>query len=189
MFDPIVSAIERFITDFSWRRLVIWVLFIGFLGVLMVAYESYTDHFRLAKLEKATSLLAKLTELEQDSSINKDERLRSVYDEIAVELNSVVRRAKTRPFIGGTLLKGVVGASPWILFLLLTLVPGIRKGEKYTGSLFLGLFILIVMFGSIGMLLPNSLGPLILYVVYPLGHFALVVIFILRWQARKKKAA
>lgn len=70
MLDPVFQFAEKFITDFSWRRLALFFSFIALLALTLVVYEWQTATFELSKYERAAALLQELETLSK--SDNKD---------------------------------------------------------------------------------------------------------------------
>jgi len=187
MFESVFQAFERLVTDFSWRRLLFWVLFVTVLGGSFMIFERYTGQFKLRKLERATALLERLETLRQHPSVFQDSALAATYRGIRDQLGDLLKPADLRPSVSPIVWRGMAAAAPWLL-IALAFVPGLRRGEAGMGSAVVGVLIIGIVFAGIGVLLPDSFGELVLYVVYPGGSFLGFLIVALGWQASRNRA-
>ena len=185
MLDPLFAFLEKFIVDFTWKRLVIFLMILLLTAGAFYSYERFTDSFQLSRIERATILLRELAALRP--SVQNDSTLAPVYLMIQKQLVAVLQSSPTPFSMPPIVLKGLAGAAPWMIVSLLFLVAVIR-GTSDPNTLFGGVMFMII-FGLIGMLIPDSLGPNIVYLVYPIGHFFLIAVVLVLWQRFKKKAA
>lgn len=182
MIDAIIQFFERLITQFSWRRL-LFVLIIIFLFITaFVVYETYTNHFRFNKIEHETKLLNQLTELSKKVKEQNDDRLTNIFKTILQDLEMHVNYGYPAFHLHPVLLKAMTAAFPWALILLLFLITGKTARETFAGTIFFAIFFIII-----GICLPNFSHSWINYLLYPFGHFALILMAIIIWQNRKKK--
>ena len=94
MFEGLGQILENFITDFSFRRLLIY----GILGALIIGsiiiYENYSGYFKLTRLEKSAELLGKLGSLQESDKFNEDKELREIYHRIKNELLLLTKKGQ-----------------------------------------------------------------------------------------------
>jgi hypothetical protein len=182
MIDPIIEFFEKLITQFTWRRLffILIVLFIA-IGVL-VWYETYTGHFRLNKIERTTKLLTQLTELSEKIKKENNEKLTNIFQGITNDLNLYVNHSGTAFSIHPVVLKAMSAATPWVFMILAFLLSGTTTKQMIFGTLFLA-----IPFSIIGAILPDYTHVWINYLLYPVGHFFVIIALILIYQNRKKK--
>lgn len=182
MIDPIIQFFERLITQFSWRRL-LFVLIIIFLFVsALVAYETYTNHFRFNKIEHEIKLLAQLTELSKKIKEQNDERLTNIFKTILQDLAMHINYGYPAFTLHPVLLKAIAAAFPWVLMILLFLLTGGTPKQTFLGTIFFSIPFIII-----GTCLPTFSNSWLNYILYPVGHFTLVVMAVMIWQKRKKK--
>lgn len=180
MIDPIIQFFEKLITQFSWRRL-IFILVVIFISICVLAwYETYTGHFRLNKIERATKLLAQLTELSEKIKETNDSKLTNIFESIMKDLDMYVNHPVTAFSLHPAILKAMAAATPWILMILGFLLTPTPK------TAILGTLVAAIPFTIIGAFLPDFSYPWINYFAYPVGHFFLIVSLVTIWQKRKK---
>lgn len=190
VFDAIFNMFEKLISDFSWKRLIFFFLFIAILIGAITFFESYTKYFEMKKIEKQIALFNQISKIGTEEVFKKDPELKSIYASIKKNLKkitttpSVERVIKT--FIPQWIWKFIAGAFLWFLFCA-AYIPGMRKREKESVNAFIGLLVVGIIAGTIGAFLPNRLGNAVLYLFYPIGHFLLVCFLILVVQAIKSK--
>ena len=183
MIDPIIQFLERLITQFSWRRLML-VLIIIFISIgSLIWFETYTGHFRFNKIENEIRLLSQLTDLSEKIKKENNDDLSSIFKSVTHEFEIFINQPDTSTFINihPTLLKAISSAVPWVFMLLLLILTRNSQKEAFFGTL---LFATIFIF--IGISLPTYEHTSINYIWYPLGHFVLFISIILLLQRRKK---
>ena len=65
MFESLFNAIEKFVNDFSWRRLFTWLIVLIVIICSAWTLEYYTGYLRLARIDKTIELLKKLSDLQE----------------------------------------------------------------------------------------------------------------------------
>jgi len=119
MFDPIFQFLEKLVTDFTWKRL-LFILTLSFLVVaIIITYENYTGHFRLSRIERATTLLDKLVALEDNikKSINND--FLKIHKRLTDDLNAYINHSFTPFSLPEWVLRMFSAAVPWALLSLI----------------------------------------------------------------------
>lgn len=116
MLEPIFKAIENLVSDFTRRRLVVYLSTL--ILVLSAAWfiEYHTHFFELTKLDSITNLLVSLNELE-----NSGEDTSQVALNITARLEELTAIAKTTDEVSRPdwrLSQAAAASAPWILFLL-----------------------------------------------------------------------
>lgn len=186
----IIEALLKFFVEFSWRRLVA-VLIVTILIVFgFLMYERYTSGFRLGRLQKQAELLAALNQLHA-ANIRADPRLTQMYDRLVVDTDAA---SQTEPLSitffslpAGMFTNGIAkffaGAAPWA-FIGVFFIRGIFRGDKSSGSAFLGMIVFVVLFGTIGAALPTIWWPWFNLWIYPICHFLLFLLGVLIYSIR-----
>jgi hypothetical protein len=174
MLEPVFQTLEKLFLDFTWRRL-IQVLFTIILGLaIFVAFERYTSYFQLARLEKATQILERLHQIEADEKLSKEEELQAIHSKLAAELNVTVSTKEISISLDYRFYKFLAGAAPWLLFSFIY-VAGFRKRDKTRTVGVIAAIFCGIMFGAIGLLIPDLFWPWLNLIIYPIGHFILVM--------------
>ena len=189
MLEPLFKLFDKMITDFSWKRLFSLFLMLGVIIGIFGLFESYTNYFEYKKIEKQITLLKQLIELNNNDVIIKDKELNSIHASIKKRLvtNSLTSpEEKIFAKIPQSIWQFLTGAFFWFV-LSFSYIPGMRRGDKDANNAFIGLIIVGIIAGIIGALLPTNLNKIVLYIIYPIGHFLIVSILILAIQALKKR--
>lgn len=188
MLEPIVAFFERLISDFSWRRLLFVLTLVGVTIAGLWMYETYTASFRLARMEKEISLLERLAALSERAPISKDPALRSVYTGLQGKLSSGAASSESLAVFSPAAKKSLAAASAWFLLALLVFLAG-RSGTAasgFTGATAVGMVIFATPFVVLAAFLPTFEASWINYLLYPIGHVAVVVAVVLLWQRRRQ---
>jgi hypothetical protein len=182
MIDPIIQFFEKLITQFSWRRL-FFILIVVFISIGLLAwYETYTGHFRLNKIDNEIKLLAQLTTLSKAIKEENNDKLTSIFKGITQDLEMQINYSYPVFNIHPTLLKAMAAAFPWAFMLLLFVLTGNTPKETYFGTIALAAPFIII-----GAFLPNYVATWLNYLIYPIGHFTIIIIVVLLLQKRKAK--
>ena len=178
MLEPIVGFFDKLIDQFTWRRLV-------FLAALLVvctagiwAFETYTQSYKLARLERQVALLEKLAIINSQTEIKADPELQA----IAVSLKKQLRDTDVTIPVSFELLpcakKALATAAAWFvfgLFILLLSNKCTRTGPE-TASVFAGMTVVASPFIALSMALPTN--PWLNYAIYPIGHLFVLGLFL-----------
>ena len=157
-------------------------------SVTVWIYESYTDAFRLARIQEEIQLLEQLADLAKKPGVKEDKDLQAVYQGLTRELDAVVNRGVVTLALTPGVRKGLTAAAPWVVVALF-FVPGLLRGEKDPQNALLGFIVFAVPFVFVGTVLPAFSSSWINDWLYPWGSFKVVVVSILLWQRRKAKRA
>jgi hypothetical protein len=136
MLEPIFTFFEKLITSFTWKRLVFILSLLGIVAAGFVIFEAYTGHYRLNRIDRATSALEKITELEPRIVNSTDKDIADISEAIQKDLKDYVQRATTPFNLSPTVLKGIAAAVPWLfLALIFVLVSGDGTKGALVGTL------------------------------------------------------
>ena len=176
MLQPLIDWIEKFATDFSWKRLVIFItllfLFCGGLGL----YEAITSKFRLEKYEKVVTLIEKIQGLQIKDKISSQ-----VIDNInngLLEITQSNQNLSISDLYLGDPLKQALAASGIWLILSLFYIPGFLRGDLEARNSLIGFWALGFLIGGVGYLLPTGLSDWIRFGLYPVGFNLFMILFI-----------
>lgn len=185
MLEPVFDFIEKFATDFTWKRLFIFVSLISLLGATFFIYEAQTAANQLNKYEKTINLLEKLNSLDL-----KDERAIDISKNIYSGLLSITKTgsdpATFNINISTEIKQAFLAASPWLLFCLFFIPAYLRKDEE-APSIVGGTMALAVIMGLGGYLIPVSWGAWVGFGIFPFG-VNLLILILLMWFGNRDKS-
>jgi predicted PurR-regulated permease PerM len=129
MLEPVFQFLEKFVTDFSWKRLALFLSFLSLIVFVVVAYEWYTSSYELTKYQTAVAILKELEPLVKSGSMEISEPAKHISSNIleAVQ-NRGIANAVELTFSPRTS-QAIFAGLPWLLFLFL-FVPSLIKKEK-----------------------------------------------------------
>jgi hypothetical protein len=183
MFDSFFNFLEKFVSDFSWRRLITFLLFLLLIIGALLLYDKYTDNSRLNKIERSTALLKELASLH--NQIAQDSTLLPIYLDTTKRLHEIVNEHTTMPAWLYIILKGFFGALPWLICVF-AILPSVKRGDNPPNTI-LGAGAFAVIFGVIGMFIPDFGNSYISFAYYPIGHFLIVATLLYSYESSKKK--
>lgn len=146
MIDPIVQFIEKLITQFSWRRLIL-VLIILFISVgSLVWFETYTGHFRFNKIENEIKLLDQLTDLSKKIKQENNDSLTNIFKTITHDFEMHINQPDISRLITihPALLKAIATSIPWALLLLLLILTRTTQKEAFFGTIAVAIIFIII---------------------------------------------
>lgn len=184
MIEPVVAFFDKLIDQFTWRRFVFVALLCAFSGSALWAYEAYTQHFKLGRIEHQIELLEKFTTAKSKSATHSNPALRSIEDAIQAQLLETTRTSSSEYELLPSARKVIAAALARIVFgFFIALIPSsYTKTEPATASVVAGMTVFATPFIAAAVLLPTN--PWINYVLYPIEHIFLVFIG-LNWLLRK----
>lgn len=172
MLEQIFRATDKLVDDFRPRRVIAIVIILG----IFAGLEAYTDYLKLNRLSKSVSIVQQIETIDPNL---QDHNIKDLRD-------SLLRQAKTiiDPSLvnhkGSHLMKFTTGSILWFL-LSLTFIPQIKRGNLDVIPGFCLVIFLGFLFGTIGLFIPEIMWPWFNYLVYPIGHFALIVVSTTLW--------
>ena len=185
MIQPFFDFMEKFATDFSWRRLIIFFTLIVIIGFSFFFYESQTFNNELTAYERTVALLEKTNKLD-----HKDELANKTIENIhrgLVEITSKKNLASGLDIeIGQELKQAIAGSIIWFLFALFFIPRALRKEENDDHNIVIGCVILGLITGAIGYFLPTNWNDWILFGLYPVGFNLLLFIAFAAYGNRDK---
>ena len=187
MIEPALKAFEGLLSDFTWRRLSALLALTAYLGLLFAVLEAVTGHFRLARIEHATNIVARLQEIEAKQPPASPE-LAAVRADLIRRLRGLTSPDTTTAPDFASLWKFLSAAAPFTLMLLI-FVPGLRRGDAGAKSGMFGIGVIAVFAGFIGLLIPTFLWPWGNLLVFPLILFLCFGVFAFRWQKSQARRA
>ena len=154
MLQPVFDFIEKFATDFNWKRVVIIVSIIFITVVCFYLYEDLTATYELKKYERTVAILQDLESLDKST---KDQE--KVIDNILAGLGQVTREGSSGfqvPIFKNESLKLALFASaPWLLFTL-AFVPSWARGDAESRNVVIGSLAFSIFVGVGGYLIPET---------------------------------
>lgn len=170
--------LERLVTDFTARRLIVFISALLVVGGSVAVFEAYTGHFRLQKLEKMASITKELSD-SQDNAVNEKvvEVERSISDELSFLLNSNISPLRLPEWS----IKAGAATAPWLIVLLIMLIS--NKGQAI--EMTVGIALLATPFIIIGVILPDFEASWINHFVYPILSCLIAVMIVAAYGNRK----
>jgi hypothetical protein len=175
MLEPAFQTLEKLFLEFSWRRLILVIFVIALATGVFIGLEKYTAYFQLARLEKATRILERLHQLKADANLANEEDLQNIHSKLVSDLNVAISDSRFSLPIDYRLWKFLTAALPWLLFSLIYFAR-MRKEKQGTTAGVVAAILFGIVFGGLGLLIPEVLWPWLNLVIYPLGHFSLIML-------------
>ena len=195
MLEPIVGFFDKLIDQFTWRRLVFLAVAVGVAAGGLLVFETYTQHFKLGRIERQAALLEKLSALASSPAAAKNEKVSELSSSLLTQLRetdvSVPFNYELLPWAR----KALAAAAAWLVFgLFLALIPNTyTRTDPATGSVVAGMTVVASPFIAMAAFLPTA--PWLNYFVYPIGHIFLLgallswLSFALRRRLLRRQAA
>ncbi len=150
--DALVAFFDRFVTEFSWRRVVLLFAILIF-GVLSIwTYERLTGHFWSVRMQFATEQLTKLSDPDLKENIEGDQELEQVHASLKSELSQFLEETNYDLGVPEPILKAMAAASPWLL-LGIILLFATKRGQF--AQVLAGMLMVSTPFIVVGALIPT----------------------------------
>ena len=158
MIEPVVAFFEKLIDQFTWRRFVFVALLCALSGSALWAYEAYTQHFKLGRIEHQIELLEKFTIARTTSATLSSPELRSIEQAIQAQLLETTRTSSSEYELLPWAKKVMAAALAWIVFgFFIALIPSsYTKTEPATASVVAGMTVFATPFVAAAVLLPTD---------------------------------
>nr|WP_321460145.1 hypothetical protein [uncultured Vibrio sp.] len=168
MVQPIFDFIEKFATDFSWRRLVIFFSLLVLIGFSFFFYESQTFNNQLSAYERAVTLLEKTSKLKHE-----DPLAQNVIKNIHSGLVDITERSSLDSGLDVTVSKefkqALAGGALWAIAAL-AFLPSVLSGNRNDDHhAVIGCVIFALITGTGGYFLPTDWSAWVVYGLYPVG--------------------
>lgn len=170
----VFDAIDRFIQDFTWKRVAVWGMILGLIGATVALYEWYTNDFRIARISKQIEVFKSLQEA--SPATGRDTALVGMYETLRTQLRASVQQGAHVPSVIARWLHGSLGFFPWAGMTAVTLAqPEEEREENLVGGS-LVILIIGVAAGWLITLLPSSWPGIVTHIAAPLALPAAVLI-------------
>ena len=184
MLQPVFDFIEKFATDFTWKRLVIFLSFVVLLGIIFFLYESQTATNQLSKYERSIAILKNIEVLKLDNNESK-EVANNVYLGLIKITEQNFSPASFKTNFTTEFKQALLAASPWLLFCLV-FIPAYFRHNEDAPSIIGGTLILATIMGTGGYFIPKEWSSWIGFGVYPFG-INLIILLLLMWYGNRTK--
>jgi hypothetical protein len=183
MLQPFFDFVEKFATDFTWKRLVILISLVMLVGLAFFLYEAQTATSQLSKYERTVAIIEKLGTLTPD---NEQEKvvIKNIYSGLSTITNPTLNPVAFSTNISIELKQALLAAAPWLL-LCLFFIPGYSKEIK-DSAVVCGTIVLALIMGMGGYFMPIEWGSWIGFGLYPIGGNLLIFILLTRYGNRKE---
>lgn len=188
MLEPIVGFFDKLIDQFTWRRLVFLAALLAISTAGIWFFETYTQSYKLARLERQVSLLEKLAVVSAQIEVKADPDLQAVVSSLKKQLRDTDVTLPASLELLPWAKKALATAAAWFVFGLFTaMIPNAyTRTRPETASVFAGMTVVASPFVALSIALPTD--PWLNYAIYPIGHLFLLGLFLLwggRLMARK----
>lgn len=154
MLEPTSQFIEKFIADFSWRRLTVLLGIVLLFVSIFIVYEWQTATSELTRYERTTELLQKLDKLGESNNseiiklsksiiINLHKVIQNKGPNITLEFSVSQKSAQT-----------LYAMLPWLFFILIVIMFAMRGGQDNVSSILLGFGVITMFVGLISYFIP-----------------------------------
>ncbi len=172
MIEPIVIFFDKLVEKFTWPRLILIVVVLLLCVFGLLVYESYTGHFRYARIEKETELLDKLIAQNASLPTNSSPIVVNIHKGLLRDLDVSVNPQSDNHSLW--YIKALCAAVPWICFAIF-----IHFTVKLEKNAIGGIIMTTIPFCVIGGFLPTFDHVWINYFGYPWLSF-LTMAFLLK---------
>lgn len=183
MLQPLFDFVEKFATDFSWKRLVIFISLVLIVGAIFFLYEAQTATNQLSKYERTVVILEKLESLNRNNN-EENEVIKNIYSGLTDITEPSMSPGNFTTSIPVEIKQALLGASPWLLFCLF-FIPSYFKGNKDAPSIIGGTLLLAFFMGLGGYFIPTHWSPWIAFGIYPFG-VNLLIFLLFAWLGNRK---
>lgn len=190
MFEPAINIFEKLISEFTWKRLFFIAAALAIVVIAAVMYESYTNSFRLARLEKSSELIEKLVEMNEKMIDVDDELLLAAYAGLKRQLAESIGSSQEGKVMNPRIVNGLFTLFPWVILSIIFIMVT-SKGEGSTRDTLFGVSLLAVPIILVAMLVPTFEQQWINHWLLPWSSMIVLVVLITMWgktKKRKKKA-
>ncbi|MCP1339268.1 hypothetical protein NJR55_06635 [Idiomarina sp. M1R2S28] len=185
MIQPFFDFIEKFATDFSWRRLIIFFTLIVIIGFAFFFYESQTFNNELTAYERTIALLEKTDKFDHKDKL-ANQAVENVHRGL-VEITSKKNIDTSLDIeIQQEVKQAIAGSIIWILFALFLIPRAFRENKNNDIFGIVGCLIIGVFTGTVGYFLPTNWSDWILFGLYPVGFNLILFILFAAYGNRSK---
>lgn len=179
MLEPVFQFIEKFVTDFSWRRLTIVFSFLSIIAASFFLYEWQTSTNELARYERSTQVLKELDVLISSGNEEISESAKIINS----RLQEVVRKdditSKLELSVSPEFAQIFFAILPWLLMALI-LIPNAFKNNDEPLNMLLGFIMFVFFVGFLAYFIPTDWSKLARYGGAQLFNIILIA-FLARW--------
>ncbi|PPS61821.1 hypothetical protein [Pseudomonas sp. BRM28] len=181
--ETIFNFFQSFLRDFTWSKLTFLIVVIAISVGGLIAYEIYTSHFKLSRMNSELKVIQVMVELEQKVALLPAESVSKKYFE------RLTLEAEKKPFNlniqhnfpSHKFERIFYQALPWgFMFILAALF--VTEGKS---SALGGISLIAAPFIIVGYNLPSTDSPWIVNYLYPWGAFVGLLFCILYFQRDK----
>jgi len=192
------EIVLRFLSEFSFRKVMSLILLIAMAFGCIMIFDRITESLSLSRIDHSLTILERLDKLD----VGKDPDLVDIRKKLIVQLDDAVTPKALLPSIKegavhsvltsikrelldlGIWTRILVSMSLWLLVSLFGLIQFFRGKENQLGGV-VACIIVGALFAWLGLLLPEI--SWLIYIVYPIGHFTLFLLFAVGVGIYKKK--
>ncbi len=182
MLDNFFGFFEKLVLNFTWSRLVFLIASLTLVLVGLGAFEVYTKHFHLDRLERETKVLGQLVEMAgKVETLPRESQARATFERKLTELNGEIEKPAFNFELSPRTSRIVFATLPWIVLGLLVVLAS-SSGRT---SALLGMALFAAPFILLGAWLPTFRNTWINSFAYPWGSMLLGTLSIVIWQRRR----
>lgn len=191
MLEPIVGFFDKLIDQFTWRRLVFLAVLLTIFATGVWIFETYTQSFKLARVERQLALLEKLATVSSRTDVRTSPDLQGIATSITKQLQDTdVSRPANFELLPWAK-KALATAAVWFVFaLFILLIPNsYTRTKPETASVLAGITVFASPFIALAVAVPTD--PWLNYAIYPIGHLFVLSALMLgfgQFMARRYRA-
>lgn len=177
MLQPFFDFVEKFATDFSWRRLIILFSLVVLIGFLYYMFEYQTATSQLSKYERSIAILNNMQSIESDNY-----QAKIILENIRKGLIDITAKNTTELGIQISIRRefkqAIFAAAPWGLMAIFFIPSLVKRTRDDAASIVGGCLFIAFLIGLVGYFLPITWSGWIVFALYPIGiNLSLFVLF------------
>jgi drug/metabolite transporter (DMT)-like permease len=179
MLDPVFGFFEKLIDQFTWRRLAFLTLLLVIGICCLWIFETYTQSFKLTRIERQVALLGMLSEVASQDQVRSNPEFQAIAISLTEQLRgsdvTVIKDIAFQPWMK----KALATAAVWIIFFIcIASIPNkySRTSPEFV-SVLAGMTLFALPFIALSTLIPTN--PWLNYLVYPIGHLFVLAFLML----------
>lgn len=150
IINSLIDYFERLLTNFTWSRLTFTFVLLFILISAIFAYEAYTQHFALERLDKQVKIFDQLVTLSEKLNLEENDKvLNESFKSLVAGFNSQVNYKSYLGVDGASAMGGIMFVSSFFLLIGLILpsfkeTPWVMKWTYPWGAMIISIFLIVI---------------------------------------------
>lgn len=183
MLEPLFQFVDKFVTDFSWKRLAIFFSFLGLVVLTFILYEWQTASNELSRYERATNILLKIEPLLKSKNSDIVETSKELVSNLKMVIEQKDIFSNLEVSVNPLVSQIFFGLLPWVIIVIISIPSEIAKNKSEAINMIIGFFIVIFFIGVLISFIPIEWNDWLRYGAVQL--FNLILIVLLSWFGNK----